>query len=173
MMRPPLASLWSDRKATAAAEMALVTPLLMILMFGSLEIGKFFLDEHVVVKAVRDGARFAARQSFTSMPCGGAATNETQIKNLVRYGKVAVTGTDKPRLYYWTNANTITITIQCYANSGAGGTRIYGGVYNERPSVPRVTVTAAVPYEPLIGAIGFNASGLVLNASNQASVFGI
>lgn len=173
MMRSPLASLRSDRAGVAAAEMALVTPLLMILMFGSLEIGKFFLDEHVVVKAVRDGARFAARQGFATMPCGGVATNETQIKNLVRYGKVQPVAADPLRLHYWTSAATVTITIDCYANAGVDGDRVFGGVYSDRATVPRVTVAAAVPYQPLVGAIGFNTNGLVLNASNQAAVFGI
>ena len=84
-----LISLWRDRNGAAAAEMALVAPLLLILMFGSFEVGKFFWDEHLVTKAVRDGARFAARQSFASMPCGGPATNEAQIRNVVRYGNPA------------------------------------------------------------------------------------
>ena len=92
-----LARLLANRSGAAAAEMALVTPLLVILMFGSAEIGKFFWDEHLVVKAVRDGARFAARQSFASMPCGGPAANDAQIRNLVRYGTPVVTATDKPR----------------------------------------------------------------------------
>jgi Flp pilus assembly protein TadG len=153
--------------------MALVAPLLIALMFGSLELGKFFLDEHVVVKAVRDGTRFAARQGFATMPCGGTATNEAQIKNLVRYGKVVVTSADKPRLSYWTSPATITITINCYDNSGVGGERIYGGIYAQRATVPQVTVSASVPYRPLAGAFGFNGIGLNLNASNQASVVGI
>jgi Flp pilus assembly protein TadG len=173
MMRSALTSLWLDCRAVAAAELALIIPLLLILMFGSLELGKYFLDEHVVVKAVRDGARFAARQNFASMPCGGAATNEAQIKNLVRYGKVTVTAADQPRLYYWTDPATITVSIDCYANAGVGGARVYAGLYSERDSVPRVTVSAVVPYQPLVGSIGFNASGLSVNASNQAPVFGI
>ena len=172
-MRRLLRNLWSDRSAAAAAEMAMVMPLLLVLMFGSLETGKFFLDEHVVVKAVRDGARYAARQSFANMPCGGPATNEAQIRNLVRYGKTAVTASDKPRLVYWTNPATVTVSIVCYDNSGTGGARIYNGLYADRANVPRVTVTASVPYHPIAGMIGVNFSGINLNASNQAPVFGI
>ena len=153
--------------------MALVAPLLITIMFGSLELGKFFLDEHVVVKAVREGARFAARQSFVNMPCGGAAANEAQIKNVVRYGKTVVTSADKPRLQYWTNPATITVAIACYDNSGAGGARTYRGIYADRATVPHVTVSASVPYQPLAGAFGFSGIGLTLNASNQASVSGI
>ncbi|WP_309662573.1 pilus assembly protein [Sphingomonas sp.] len=167
------ARVWSDRRGAAAAEMALVTPLLVILMFGSLEIGKFFWDENVVVKAARDGARYASRQSFASMPCGGPATNENQIKNVVRFGKPVVTVADLPLLYYWTNPATITVTIDCYANAGVNGARVYDGLYTARATVPRVFVTASVPYSPLVGAIGFQSTGLSLNATSQATVFGL
>lgn len=151
----------------------MVVPLLIVILFGSLELGKFFLDEHVVIKAVRDGARFAARQSFANMPCSGTAATEAQIKNVVRYGKTVVTAADKPRLQYWTDPATITVAIACYDNSGTGGARRYRGIYADRPNVPQVTVTASVPYQPLAGAFGFNGIGLTLNASNQASVSGI
>jgi hypothetical protein len=166
------ANFWRDRGGSAAAEMALVAPLLVTLMFGSLEVGKYFWDEHIVTKAVRDGARFAARQSFGSMPCGGTAANEAQIKNVVRYGKAVVTGSDSPLLYYWTNPATITVTIDCYANAGVDGARIYDGVFSARPNVPRVTVAASVPYTPIASVFGFDGP-MVLNASSQATVFGL
>jgi hypothetical protein len=172
-MNKLLSCLQLDRSGTAAAEMALVMPLLAGLMFGSLELGKFFWDEHMVVKAVRDGARYATRQSFASMPCGGPAANEAQIKNVVRFGKPVVTGADKPLLFYWTDPATITVTIDCYANAGVAGARVYNGVYSDRANVPRVMVSASVPYRPLIGRIGFNSVGMKLNASSQATVFGL
>lgn len=152
----------------------MVTPLLLVIMFGALETGKFFLDEHVVIKAVRDGARFAARQSFGNMPCGSAPANETAIKNLVRFGKPVVTGTDQPRLYYWTSNDSITITINCLSNAPDGaGVRPYSGLYFERDSVPRVTVSATVPYSPLAAAIGVDFTGLSIGAANQAPVAGL
>lgn len=162
-----------DRRGAAAAEMALVAPLLVTIMLGSLELGKFFWDEHIILKGVRDGARFASRQNFATMPCGGSATNETQIKNLVRYGKTIVTGADRPRLHYWTSNSTITVTITCYANAGADGARVYDGIYSARPQVPIVKVTAAVPYTPIVGSFGFNASGISLNAYSESTVFGL
>lgn len=168
-----LARLIRNRSGAAAAEMALVTPLLVILMFGSAEVGKFFWDEHLVVKAVRDGARFAARQSFASMPCGGPAANEAQIRNLVRFGKPVVTDTDQPRLSYWTDAATITVSIRCYDNAGTDGARVYDGLYSDRPQVPLVEVSASVPYAPLFGLLGISAGGLKLNAADEAAVFGL
>ncbi len=44
--------------------MALVTPLLLTLLFGGLEGGNFMLQQHIVTKGVRDGARFAGREPF-------------------------------------------------------------------------------------------------------------
>lgn len=166
-------SLWSNQNGAAAAEMALVVPLLGTIMFGSLELGKYFWDEHLVVTAVRDGARYAARQNFATMPCGGTATNEAQIKNLVRYGKTTVTVTDKPRLNYWTSDTTIFVTITCYANAGVGGTRVYNGLYTARPNVPVVRVRAAVPYASIVGSGFFRSAGLTLNAYSEATVMGI
>ena len=57
--------------------------------------------------------------------------------------------------------------------AGADDARIYNGIYSARADVPRVTVSATVPYTPIVGAIGFRADGLSLNASSQATVFGI
>jgi hypothetical protein len=164
-------SLWRDRSASAAAEMALVTPLLIVIMFGSMELGKYFWDEHLVVKAVRDGARFAARQNFADMPCGGPAAKETEIKNLVRFGNTTAAG--QPRLYYWTDNATIFVTITCYANAGVGGARVYDGIYTARANVPVVRVRAEVPYTPIVGSIGFEAGGLTLNAYSESTVMGI
>lgn len=169
----PLRPFWRDRRGAAAAEMALVAPMLAVLMFGSLEMGKFFWDEHVVLKAVRDGARFASRQKFADMPCGGTATNETAIKNLVRYGKPVVTGSDKPRLHYWTSNSTITVTINCYDNAGTAGARVYDGIYTTRATVPVVEVKAEIPYDAIVGAIGVDTASLELNAKSEATVFGI
>lgn len=171
-MIAPFRRLVRHRSGAAAAEMALVMPMLVVMMFGSAEVGKFFWDEHVVMKAVRDGARYASRQKFADMPCGGTATNETAIKNVVRYGAPAV-GTLDPRLYYWTDDSTITVTITCYDNAGTDGARVYDGIYSSRAQVPVVKVSASVPYSPIVGAIGVDASNFRLNAYSEGTVFGI
>ena len=50
--------------------MALVVPLMLTLMFGGLEGAYYLWNEHIAIKAVRDGARFASRQPFTKYDCG-------------------------------------------------------------------------------------------------------
>lgn len=158
-------SLLRDRRGAAAAEMALVLPLLMVLMFGSFELGKFFLDAHTVQKAVRDGARYAARQPFGEMPCGGPAADETEIRNLVRTGTTAPGGT--PRIGYWTDPATITISISCDTTgtySAAGVYRVVAG------GARRVTVNASVPYDTLLG---LQLGGATVNAQSESAVMGI
>ena len=62
----------ADRAGSAAAEMALVLPLLLVIMFGTFELGHFFYSEHIVQKAVRDAARYASRR-------GASATRSSPI----------------------------------------------------------------------------------------------
>ena len=167
-MRMRLSSLIRDRSGVAAAEMALVTPFLVFLMFGSFEMGKFFLDSHTVAKAVRDGARFAGRQPFSEMPCGGPAADEADIRDLVRTG-TTVDGA-QPRLSYWTNPATITVTVAC----DTGSTYSTAGVYvNATGGARRVTVTASIPYDPLFAPVGFASGAMVVTARSQAGVMGI
>lgn len=164
-MRRGLGSIISDRSGVAAAEMALVTPLLVTLMFGTFELGKYFLDSHVVSKGVRDGARFAARQPFLEMPCGGTATDEADIRDIVRTG--TTTDGAPPRLGYWTNPATITVTITC--DSTAAYTT--SGIYTTASGgARRVTVTAAVPYVTLFG---FPFGAVNVHGRSDAGVMGI
>lgn len=154
-----------DRNGTAAAEMALVTPFLVLLLFGSVELSKYFLDAHTVYKAVRDGARYAARQSFTEMPCGGTATDEAQIKNLVRTGTVDGSGT--PRFHYWSNPATITVTITCDTTGTYSAAGIYTAVVG---GARKVTVSATIPYQSLFG---FILPAVAIDGRSQAAVMGI
>jgi hypothetical protein len=160
--------LLSAHEGSAAAEMALVTPLLMILLFGSVELGRYFHNEHLVVKAVRDGARFAARHDFTNFDAcsgspGGSVVSDTQ--NLVMTGLRSGGAAQLPN---W-NAATITVGVSCSAS--ASGTAMTG-IYTGRASgAPIVSVTAVVPYSPLFGnwALGT----LTIAATQQAAVTGI
>ncbi|WP_395624009.1 TadE/TadG family type IV pilus assembly protein [Sphingomonas daechungensis] len=157
-----------QESGAAAAEMALVAPLLIALMFGSMELGHYFYSEHVVVKAVRDGARFAARQGFSSYACPGATiggTVVTDTQNVTRTNSVSGTGT--PRLAAWTQNSTVTVSITC----NTSGT--FGNFYTGLGGVPVVTVSATVPYNSLFKVIGFNSTGLQLRATERAAVMGI
>jgi Flp pilus assembly protein TadG len=162
----------------AAAEMAMVLPLLTTLLFGSMEFGHYFWHEHVVVKAVRDGARFAARQPITeyvstSTGCVTApsAALSNRIRNLVRTGSI---DGSTPRLSYWAATGTVTVTVTCTANAGGQAVAgIYSGIEHAGVAVgaPVVTVTATVPYRTMFG-MSFG-SGHRLTARQQATVTGV
>lgn len=163
-----VARMLGNRSGSAAAEMALVSPLLAILMLGSMELGHYFYSEHVVAKAVRDGARFASRRSFSNFTCpstiGGTVVADTQ--NLTRTNQVTAGGT--PRLADWTQNSMVTVSLRCDTSGSYGAfyTGLTGGV-------PVVTVQAAVPYTSLFSAIGFNSANLTLRSSSEAAVMGI
>ena len=153
----------------AAVEMALVTPLLLIVMMGSFELGNYFMSEHKLVKAVRDGARFAGRQTFANYTCPSTidSATATKIKNVIRTGLLAG-GTN--RIVNWTDAQiTLSLTCQPTANSVA-----LTGIYrNIATGAPVVTVTAAVRYTPVMASYGFRGVGLDLNATQEAAVMGL
>lgn len=171
-----------SRSGAAAAELALVTPLLLIIMLGTFEVGNYFRDQHTLTKAVRDGARFAARQSFTNFDCGTGTADATNVvtptQTLVQTGLLAGGGDLLPK---WSSA-TFSVTVQCVTSvtTGSGGSAVttnLGGIYNPALgttlNAPVVTVVAEIPYQPVLGAIGFKGWGLNLRAEQQAAVMGI
>ena len=150
--------------------MALVIPFLLILIFGAFDLGYYFVSEHVVDKAVRDAARYAARLPIAdypscTVPSGGTAEQQTQ--RLARFGNPS--GGTLARLAGWTADGMTTVTIAC-DNSSSYGT---GGIYSDFPNgAPVVTVTAQVPYNTLFGQVGLGTPTLNLNARGQAAVIG-
>lgn len=76
------------------AEMALVTPILLLLMLATAEVTRAFVDHNTLTKAVRNGARYVAANAYQGTTgvvfVGVALRAETQ--NLVVYGNIAGTG---------------------------------------------------------------------------------
>lgn len=159
-----------DRRGAAAVEFALSLPLLVALMVGFLESGRYIEEVHIVTKAVRDGVRYAARQPFTAYGCAagmgtvniGSTPIGTDIKRYVRTG--SVTGVT-PRLRQWTDDATVSVLVVCNSSS----TGIYDDVAG---GAPVVQVHANVPYAPLAGDVGWH-TGMALHARAQSPVMGI
>ena len=161
-----------DRSGSAAAEMAFVLPLLLMIMFGAAEIGNYFMNEHGLVKAVRDGARYAARQSFGNYTAcngspGGAVVQNT--KNIVLKGYLDPNKgtTITPNL----QAADISVTTSCATT--AGGQNMTGIYQGRVTGAQIVTVSATATYQPIVASLGFRSVGIRLNASSQAAVMGV
>lgn len=158
-------SLLADRSGAAAAEMALVLPVLLALIFGVSELGRYFWSEHVLLKSVRDGAVYAARQRIDNFDCSTNTVHSTvvdQTRALVRTGALSG-GVD--RLGNWSSA-VFAIDLSCVTS--ANGT-VLSGIYSANGgNVPVITVRATVPYTSMFGL----RLGLNLNARQQAAVYG-
>lgn len=148
----------------------MVMPLLLVIAFGSFELGNYFWDNHIVGKAVRDGARYAARQPFSKLGCGPNVTDaatEANIKNVTRTGTIAG---GSPRVRGWAN-NQVTVTVVCQGTpSGIYVSGIYSGLTGGGRTV---TVSAAVPYPTFFARIGFDSANIIVNGRSQAAVMGI
>jgi Flp pilus assembly protein TadG len=175
-------SLSSCENGAAGAEMALVLPLLLTLMFGTFEVSNYFWTEHKVVKGVRDGARFAARLPFSNYTCpadaGDSGTEnldaalEAQIQEVTRTGAV---GDGAANIKDWENEDvTILVTCPDAALDDSGDSTVTTGIYANLENAPMVTVSATVSYTPLFQTLGlgFDDAALTVSASSQAAVMG-
>lgn len=84
----------SCQRGAVLAEMALVTPILLLMMLATAEVTRAFVDHNTLTKAVRNGARYVAANAYQGTTgvvfVGAALRAETQ--NLIVYGNIAGTG---------------------------------------------------------------------------------
>ena len=148
--------------------MALVIPLLLVLTFGPLELGNYFMNQHTLVKAVRDGARFAARQDFANYPdCSTVSTTtRDETRNVVTRGLMTGGTIITPNI----QSTDVSVTTSCATTAGG---QTMSGIYAGRTTGAQiVTVSARVNYRPVLSVAGFSGIGLTLNAASQAAVSG-
>lgn len=168
-----LRRLFSCNRGAAAAEMALITPLAVLIMFTSIEAGHYFYQQHQVVKGVRDGARFAARQSFDDINCrsGTWVINDTDLEariiNLTRTGQI---NGGTPRIASWSDAE-VTVDGDCPAP--LPGETEHTGIFRPNEPAATVIIQATVNYDSLFNGLGVLTDSVSLNASQEAVVMGI
>lgn len=167
-------------RAAAAAELALLLPLLVLIMFGSMELGNLFLTQHALSKQVRDGARYASRLTIADdYACSGdpadvfADYDETTVVNVTQRGTVDTSGSGRFNDNQWAQACTgdsVDVAVRCVPK----GTT-YSGIYAELPGdIPVVSVSADIEYQPILAsAIGFNNADICLTANSEAAVIGL
>lgn len=174
MKMPFLSVFRRDARGAAGAEMALMTPLLLILMFAPMELGHFYWSQHKLTKGVRDAARYAARQPFAQYECGEALADtelETRIKNLARTGNL---GGGTSKLPGWANAE-ISVTVVCRNDSLDGSTDnfVSTGIYTGLDNAPIVRVETNLTYPSLFRTLGFNALDIPMTAYSESAVVGL
>ena len=165
--------LYRDTSGAAAAEMALIIPLALALIFTTFEGAYYMICEHRVVKGVRDASRYAARldlthfscpSSYVESPTGVPTVTLASIKDLTRTGKL--TGGTVTVPGWGTDSNDVTIAVTCLS-----GQR---GIYDATGgNAPRVSVSTRVVYPSLMGSMGFTAATIYIGAAAQSPVIGL
>lgn len=160
---------------TAAVEFALCLPLLLVLLFCGIEIGRLLTDFHVVSKSLRDSGRYLSQVGITYTAPGGPVALSTVIDNASEETvarNLALTGTpDTPTaanylLPYWTGAGNLTMQVSCIANTA------YQGIYEGAGLIPQITIQANVPFAFIWGAVFASAATITMSISHTQTHIG-
>jgi Flp pilus assembly protein TadG len=157
-----------NRKASASAEFALSLPMMLALMFGGFEAGHYFWTEHKLVKAVRDGARYASRLPVEDLCDGANVVMSTAI--LTNIQNVTATGTldgETVKVPGW-DPDDVVVTVGCQDFVATG---MYTGLGEAGPMI--TVASGTVGYPSMFEALGFIDSSFDLGARSSAAVMGI
>ena len=161
----------TDTRGAAAAEMALILPLSILLLFTGFEAGHYFYQQHQIVKALRDGARYAARQSFDDINCRGGSPSTipgallSEIQSLTRTGQI---GGTTPRISNWNNNSQVTVTVTCPTTAES-----QTGIYDGTERAPQINISTSISYDSLFNGLGIITDSANIGASQRATVMGI
>lgn len=140
----------TDTCGSAAAEFALIIPLMLLVVFGFYEAGRMYWSYNVVQASARDAARYAARLPIACDSTGAgtlATADELTVKQLTRTG--TPDGSGDPLIAGWTEDSTVDVEITCVANSGGA----MSGRYEGFAYIPTVKVVAAAPYGAMFSGL--------------------
>jgi len=157
-----------DRRGSAASEFALALPMMLALMFGGFEAGHFFWTEHKLVKAVRDGARYASRLPVEDLCDGNTVTMDGDVEDNIQ--NVTATGAlsgGTAKVPGW-DPDDVSVTVGCEDFVATG---IYTGLGGAGPMV--TVSTGGVAYPSLFDSLGFLDSSFQLAAQASAAVTGV
>lgn len=170
-----------DKRASASVEFVLALPMVLTLLFVGLEAGHFFWTEHKLVKAVRDGARFASRaniEDVCSISPTGVLTNQlstalqTDIQNLTVHGQILATNQQASTLPPakvpgWTPANVV-VTPGC-------GSFVSTGIYDDLGGASALITVSSGPvrYPSILNGLGVLDRSFFIQAEASAAVMGI
>jgi Flp pilus assembly protein TadG len=129
------------QRGLALVEFVVTAPFVFLLLLGSAEIGRAFIQYATLTYAVRDATRFVSSNSIngTTGVVDLSATTITQAKNLVVYGSVGGSGP----------ARLPSLQPSQVAVTDVGGSNI--------------RVTTIYPYQPMLGPVLPGFTGTPIN----------
>lgn len=159
----------SSNNGAAAAEFAMILPLSLLLLFTGIEAGHYMYQRHQVAKGLRDGARFASRQSFDLVNCRNGSGSidsgiEASVVNLSRTGKISG---GSPRVANWQTSD-ITVSVSCPTSAES-----QTGIFDSDEPAPQVNITTQFNYDSFFNGLGVVNDSFAISGSQQATVMGI
>ena len=117
-MKKKLLNFAKNRDGVAAVEFALILPILLVLTFGIINYGVLLYDQAVITNAAREGARWGAINTTSSISCSGSTlgsgdpcqiANSYTHANLITFG--GVTNSSTSASGSGTSGTTVTVTV--------------------------------------------------------------
>ena len=118
-------------RGAVLVEMALVTPILVVLMLATADLTRAFIEHNTVTKAVRNGARYVAAKAFdgTTGVVNVDATLRNETQNLVVFGSTSPPGGASPVVPGLTPANITVVQIAGTDDIEVSATYALGGLF--------------------------------------------
>jgi len=160
----------SSQKGAAAAEFVMVLPIIIIIFVIIFDFGRLMLDYQTASKSIRDATGYLSRVTIT---CAGGvgiiddAQNATIARNLALSGTINAPGAGDYLISYWTDPNSISITITCLNNGGQ-----FSGLYGGIDEIPNLTVSAVIPFTLFFGTIGYDQTQISFSTSTNMTSLG-
>ena len=151
-----------ETRAAALVEFTLVFPLLLVFLAGLSELGFAMHQQHIVQKAVRDAARYAARTNYALKSCPLSTQPEwaqmvTDTTTVALRGNLAAAA---PLLIpTWTGSRGVDVQVTEACVDPASVTPAIFSTAGAGNNIPVITVTASAPYVGvgLLQVIGLSA----------------
>jgi Flp pilus assembly protein TadG len=139
------------RRGVAAVEFAVVAPVLLLLIFGIIELGRALMVQHVLSEAARDSARYAVVTEGANK-----STPVIQAYALSRLKSYGITTANIPVVLV--NDSSSTDLSACTGPTQQTGAASFGKYTNGSEVTVKVTVNfSEVTWIPFVRFIGANA----------------
>lgn len=147
-----------ESEGIASVEFVLVLPVLVLMLFGTIELGRLLVDYQLANKSVRDSIRYLSRvrdQAIAAQCPGGGqlwpspapTLTVTNAVNLAMTGSIATPGPGDYLLGYWDDPKTIKVWVDCTDN----GANQFSGAFQGVAYIPRLTMEAKVSFPSSFG----------------------